>query len=62
MIQHNNYPQERFPSSAAFTPDGKLIYTAQPEQNTVTIPNSVDYTINTVVTVGAPPIRLQYKV
>ncbi|HDR7718122.1 YncE family protein (plasmid) [Bacillus albus] len=43
------------PASAAFTPDGKFIYIAQPEQNTVTILNSDDYTVNTVVTVGASP-------
>jgi len=43
------------PKSASFTPDGKFIYIAQPEQNTVTILNSVDYTVNTIVTVGASP-------
>ncbi|MFB5590230.1 YncE family protein [Bacillus cereus] len=46
------------PKSAAFTPDGKFIYIAQPEQNTVTILNSVDYTVNTVVTVGASPVSI----
>ncbi|HDR7161335.1 TPA: YncE family protein [Bacillus cereus] len=43
------------PADAAFTPNGEFIYIAQPEQNTVTILNSVDYTVNTVVTVGASP-------
>ncbi|WP_257149480.1 YncE family protein [Bacillus cereus] len=43
------------PANASFTPDGKFIYVAQPEQNTVTILNSIDYTVNTVVTVGASP-------
>ncbi|PEM80135.1 40-residue YVTN family beta-propeller [Bacillus toyonensis] len=46
------------PADAAFTPDGQFIYIAQPEQNTVTILNSVDYTVNTVVTVGASPISI----
>ncbi|PEC75409.1 40-residue YVTN family beta-propeller [Bacillus thuringiensis] len=46
------------PKSAVFTPDGKFIYIAQPEQNTVTILNSVDYTVNTVVTVGASPVSV----
>ncbi|MED2187028.1 YVTN family beta-propeller protein [Bacillus thuringiensis] len=46
------------PKSAAFTPDGKFIYIAQPEQNTVTILNSFDYTVNTVVTVGASPVSV----
>lgn len=39
-------------ADAAFTPDEKFIYVTQPEQNTVTILNSVDYTVNTV---GASP-------
>ncbi|EJP86034.1 YncE family protein [Bacillus cereus] len=43
------------PADAAFTPNGEFIYITQPEQNTVTILNSVDYTVNTVVTVGASP-------
>lgn len=46
------------PASAAFTPDGTFIYIAQPEQNTVTILNSEDYTVNTVVPVGASPISI----
>lgn len=46
------------PASAAFTPDGTFIYIAQPEQNTVTILNSVDYTVNTVITVGASPVSI----
>ncbi|MED3444680.1 hypothetical protein P4483_12260 [Bacillus thuringiensis] len=39
------------PASAAFIPDGKFIYIAHPEQNTVIILNSVDHIVNTVVTV-----------
>jgi YVTN family beta-propeller protein len=46
------------PASAAFTPDGNFIYIAQPEQNTVTILNSGDYTVITVVQVGASPISI----
>ncbi|WP_257150910.1 YncE family protein [Bacillus toyonensis] len=46
------------PIDATFTPDGKYLYIAQPEQNTVTILNSFDYTVNTVVTVGASPISI----
>lgn len=40
---------------ATFTPNRKFIYIAQPEQNTVTILNCVDYTVNIVITVGASP-------
>ncbi|WP_257208827.1 YncE family protein [Bacillus toyonensis] len=46
------------PADATFTPDGQFIYIAQPEQYTVTILNSVDYTVNTVITVGKSPISI----
>ena len=43
------------PVDAAFTSNSKFIYIDQPKQTTVTILNSVDYMVNTVITVGAYP-------